>query len=136
MCRNGQMFYEDSPVPNITAVCDENAEWSFKSEKTHCYRGLKLKYDTLKCYKVFFKLFYVILCTFLSFKLSISLPAPSSVSIKVPKISKENEEVKIRCLFSDDANPPPQEVEFFIDDKVYIRETVSSLNLKHVFFFF
>ena len=41
-CRSGQMFYDGSPVSNITARCDESATWSFDSEKVRCYTGFRI----------------------------------------------------------------------------------------------
>ena len=40
MCKNGQMFYEDSFIPNISARCNENAVWDFNSNKLQCVNGL------------------------------------------------------------------------------------------------
>ena len=39
LCKTGKMFHEDSLISNITARCDEDANWSFNSSKLHCYRG-------------------------------------------------------------------------------------------------
>ena len=39
LCKNGHMFYEDSFISNITARCNETAEWDFDSAKLHCLKG-------------------------------------------------------------------------------------------------
>ena len=39
-CKKGHMFYEVSFIPNITALCDKNAKWSFNSINLHCHEGL------------------------------------------------------------------------------------------------
>jgi len=86
LCKNGQMFNDDLPSSDIKAWCNENAVWSFKSEKLHCYR------------------------------------APNSVSIYFPQIINENEEVEIRCLFSNEGNPQPNQVKFYIGNRSYTRD--------------
>ena len=40
LCKNGQMFYKNSFIPNKTARCNETAEWNFDSTNLNCYRGL------------------------------------------------------------------------------------------------
>ena len=39
LCKIGQMFYEDSFISNISARCNENAEWDFNSANLKCYKG-------------------------------------------------------------------------------------------------
>ena len=45
LCKNGQMFYEDSFISNISARCNENAEWDFNSTKLNCYKGWIKEYQ-------------------------------------------------------------------------------------------
>ena len=40
LCKKGKMFYEKSFISNITARCNETAEWDFNSAKLHCLKGL------------------------------------------------------------------------------------------------
>ena len=40
LCKNGQMFYEESFILSIGAKCNESAEWDFNSAKLHCLEGL------------------------------------------------------------------------------------------------
>ena len=42
LCKIGQMFYEDSFISNISARCNENAEWDFNSANLKCYKGFFL----------------------------------------------------------------------------------------------
>ena len=44
LCKNGQMFYEESFIPNITARCNKNAEWDFNSTNLHCLKGKLIIY--------------------------------------------------------------------------------------------
>ena len=39
LCKNGQMFYKDFFISNITARCNENAKWDFDSTNLNCYKG-------------------------------------------------------------------------------------------------
>ena len=39
LCKNGQMFYEESFILSIGAKCNESAEWDFNSAKLHCLKG-------------------------------------------------------------------------------------------------
>ena len=39
LCKNGQMFYEDSFISNTTARCNKSAEWEFSSTNLICYKG-------------------------------------------------------------------------------------------------
>ena len=59
-----------------------------------------------------------------SFKYFISL-APTTINILLPKVAKENKEVKIRCSISEDGFPKPYGIKYHIGNKTIIRETVS-----------
>ena len=37
---------------------------------------------------------------------------------------KENEEIKIKCLYSNDGNPQPNNVKFVIGEKLFIKKPV------------
>ena len=39
LCKNGQMFYKDSFISNVTTRCNEIAEWDFDSSNLNCLKG-------------------------------------------------------------------------------------------------
>ena len=45
LCKNGQMFYEDFFISNISARCNKNAEWDFDLTNLNCYKGLIKDYQ-------------------------------------------------------------------------------------------
>jgi len=148
LCKTGRMFYEDSLISNITARCDENANWSFNSSKLHCYNDCELVSDkfeivsksshynnngTVLCKvgKMFYEDSLISNTTarcnenanwsFNSSKLR-CYKAPSSIKLLIPKLIKDKEEIEIICLFSNDSNPQPNKVKLQIGDKSYFRK--------------
>ena len=56
---------------------------------------------------------------------SFDFSAPTTINLLLPKITKENKEIKIRCSISKDGFPEPHHIKYHIGNDTYTRETVS-----------